>query len=87
MLHLFHHCDGSFEPLRNNLDNFQVLCTIKADASQLLQDVEPCYGPLGIYYQRDYDIVLSFGLTELKAQLSWVEGVSIYALPHYVFLL
>lgn len=34
-----------------------------------------CHGPIGRYYEVDIDIVLLFGLTELKAQIAWTEDV------------
>ena len=40
---------------------FSTLCTVTADTSR----------------RKDYSIVLLFGLIELKAQISWTEGVSI----------
>jgi hypothetical protein len=30
------------------------------------------------YWQQDFSIILLFGLTELKAQISWMEDVRIY---------
>ena len=30
----------------------------------------------GIFYRVDYDLVLLFGMTELKAQVAWRENVS-----------
>lgn len=60
--------------LDEDQNGFQTLCTIKADATQLTQNLKPLRGPLGVYYRRDYDVVLSFGLTELKAQLSWIDN-------------
>ena len=34
------------------------------------------YSSNGSYYKIKYDIVLSFGLTELAAQFAWKENVS-----------
>ena len=31
---------------------------------------------VGTYYQVNYDIILLFGMTELKAQIAWKENVS-----------
>jgi hypothetical protein len=31
-----------------------------------------------IYYDLKYDIVLLFGLAELKAQISWMDDVSVF---------
>jgi len=35
------------------------------------------------YYRKEFDIILLFGMTELKAQLAWTENVSLLAF--YVF--
>jgi hypothetical protein len=34
------------------------------------------------YYRKEFDIILLFGMTELKAQLAWTEDVSFW----FVFL-
>jgi hypothetical protein len=45
--------------------------------SQMAKVLQPQRGEGGaIYYQHYFDIVLLFGLTELKAQISWTEDVS-----------
>lgn len=50
------------------------LCTIEADLSDIVS--KPMRGDKGkAYYRVDYDIVLLFGLTELKAQVAWDENV------------
>ena len=36
------------------------------------------------FYELNYDIVLSFGLTELKAQIAWQENVSLDFLRSFV---
>jgi len=50
---------------------------VVANTSKLARSLEPQVAPDGgVFYQLDYDIVLLFGLTELKAQISWMhEGV------------
>ncbi|KAF6750812.1 hypothetical protein DFP72DRAFT_909388 [Ephemerocybe angulata] len=56
------------------------LCTIEMDFSHLalqpryLLDAHGQVRPGTAYYQVDYAIVLSFGLTELKAQIAWMEN-------------
>ena len=51
-------------------ENYTRLCKIKADLSTL--PLSPNTNPAGeTYYRAEYDIVLSFGLTELKAQVAW----------------
>lgn len=58
-------------------EKFPVLCTIEADTSGIARALQPRYGPSGnSYFYMEYDIVLLFGLTEMKAQISWKENVS-----------
>ena len=41
----------------------------------MANNLQPIRGPKGIYYRLEFDMVLLFGLTELRAQLSWREDV------------
>lgn len=52
-------------------DKFDTLCEITGDVSDIPM-VAQC-GRKGIYYQQDYNVVLLFGLTELKAELRWED--------------
>ena len=57
---------------------YERLCRIEVDLPHLknqARDFEK-YGPDGKYYELAYRIILLFGLTELKAQVSWKEKVS-----------
>jgi hypothetical protein len=66
--------DGS---LLTRADMFSRLCIVQADMSHIV--LQPQRGKKGaIYYRLDYDIVLLFGLTELKAQICWTEDVSCF---------
>ena len=60
--------------------NYSRLCKVMADLSTM--PLTPRKNPAGeTYYKAVYDIVLSFGLTELKAQIAWLDenvGVFIY---------
>ncbi|KAJ7214941.1 hypothetical protein GGX14DRAFT_609817, partial [Mycena pura] len=56
-------------------DNYGVLCTVRADTSKIAKTLKPRHGQRGVYYDLQIDVVLSFGLTELKAQIAWVENV------------
>ena len=59
-------------------DNYTKLCTIEVDLSHI--SLIPRYkgnGERGQYFRLDYDLVLLFGLTELKAQVAWKEGVCV----------
>jgi len=53
-------------------NNYTKLCTIEADLSRLpLLPQTKATG--GVFYRVEYDIVLLFGMTELKAQVAWKE--------------
>ena len=59
-------------------DNYTKICTIEADLSHIT--LTPRYerkGERGQYFRLDYDLVLLFGLTELKAQVAWRERVRV----------
>ncbi|KAH9940109.1 uncharacterized protein BXZ73DRAFT_43141 [Epithele typhae] len=57
---------------------FVHLCSVHADTSKVTQ--RPMQGPKGTYYEQEYDVILLCGLTELQAQIRWMENVSIYSL-------
>jgi hypothetical protein len=66
--------DGS---LLTRADMFSRLCIVQADMSHIV--LQPQRGKGGaIYYRRDFDVMLLFGLTELKAQICWTEDVSYF---------
>jgi len=53
-------------------DNFTTVCHITADMSQI--PVDKLVNPSGkVYYQVAFDVVLSFGLIEMTAQIAWRE--------------
>ncbi|KIK93910.1 hypothetical protein PAXRUDRAFT_144008 [Paxillus rubicundulus Ve08.2h10] len=56
---------------------FTTLCSVHADTSKIIGSLRPRqskHSSTGVYYTVDYDVVLLFGLTELKAQISWKEN-------------
>jgi hypothetical protein len=63
---------------------YSTLCAVQADTSLLSASLEPRWTrleeviglPRSQYYRMEFDIILSFGLTELKAQVCWEENVS-----------
>ncbi|KAI5982477.1 hypothetical protein EDD15DRAFT_2377772 [Pisolithus albus] len=56
-------------------DSFTKKCTVYADTSKAAKTLSPQISPSGAeFYRIDYDVVLLFGLTELKAQISWMEN-------------
>jgi hypothetical protein len=53
---------------------FATLCTVEADTSQLINAMRARRGQGGaLFYEQIFSVVLLFGLTELKAQLCWME--------------
>jgi hypothetical protein len=55
---------------------FVTLCTVIGDTSIAAMSLAPETRSDGTeYFRQNFDIVLLFGLTELKAQLSWKENV------------
>jgi len=61
---------------------FVRLCSISVDLSHLR--LKPKSNSSGkTYYEVDYEIVLLFGLTELKAQVAWKEHVSLFKWVYY----
>jgi hypothetical protein len=60
---------------------FSTLCTVMADTRQIAKILKPLRGVDGKqYYRFNHDVVLLFGLTELKAQISWMEDVSVISI-------
>jgi len=58
-------------------DKFEMLCRVVADISGA-----PCTSKLAggkKTYRRDYDIILLVGLTELKAQIGWINSKTVRA--------
>lgn len=53
---------------------FSTLCTVYADTSKVARYI--LSGSKGAYYRQEFKVVLSCGLTEMKAQISWTENVS-----------
>ena len=53
-----------------------MLCNIEADLSRAPILTLPKVTGKGDYYSVDCDIILLFGMTELQAQLAWMENVS-----------
>jgi hypothetical protein len=63
-------------------DDFSVLCRVHADTSRVVSTLLPRHEKLGPYYTLEIDAVLSFGVTELKAQIAWEENVSFIHIVH-----
>ncbi|KAF9652080.1 hypothetical protein BDM02DRAFT_364519 [Thelephora ganbajun] len=55
-------------------DKFQTLCYVRADLSTAPYTSSFAAGK--IVYNRSYDVILLVGLTELKAQISWIDSAT-----------
>jgi len=57
--------------------SFSTLCTIHPEMSELLRTLHPKRSALdqSDYYDIGFEVVMLFGLTELKAQISWKHKV------------
>ncbi|KAF7290140.1 hypothetical protein MIND_01327200 [Mycena indigotica] len=54
--------------------HYSTMCTVHADTSVLVNTLQAKPGAArGSYYELDFDVVFSLGLTELKAQIAWKE--------------
>lgn len=58
-----------------DLDNYTKLCSIEADLSHLPLTAQKKPTGAGAFYKLDYELVLLFGLTEMKAQVIYKEKV------------
>ncbi|KAF7310179.1 hypothetical protein MIND_00391500 [Mycena indigotica] len=54
-------------------EKYQTMCGIHAHTHQAAQSLRPQFGPRGMYYRFSFEVVFSFGTTELKAQIAWKE--------------
>lgn len=52
--------------------NYSTACTVKANLQNI--PIPLCFGARGTYYEIMIDIILLFGVTELKAQIAWIEN-------------
>ncbi|KAH7912709.1 hypothetical protein BJ138DRAFT_1228273 [Hygrophoropsis aurantiaca] len=56
--------------------SFSTLCLVRADTTEMAKSLKPRLAKQGlVYYVQNFSIVLLFGLTELTAQISWMEDV------------
>jgi len=56
-------------------DMYTKICSIEMDLSHLPLVAQPrLNGEPGMFYEIEYETVLMFGLTELKAQIAWKEN-------------
>lgn len=65
------------------------LCTVLVPVAQLAHLLQPRTDWGKHFYRLAYDVILSFGLTELTAQFAWIEDVchiTLYQLPKFELL-
>ena len=54
-------------------DNYTLLCTIQVDVSEIPAVRSAKINGSGVYFVLNYEVILIFGLTELKAQVAWLD--------------
>jgi hypothetical protein len=54
---------------------YSTLCRVKGDTTELCKSLLPQVEAT-TFYEITFDVVLSLGLTELKAHICWEENVS-----------
>ena len=54
---------------------YSTLCIVKGDTTELCDSLEPLVEEEQ-YYEINFEVVLSLGLTEFKAHICWDENVS-----------
>jgi hypothetical protein len=60
----------------DSADYFEDNCEIQGDLTSLKPSLKLYHSGKRAYYNFQVDVVLLFGLTELKAQIAWKEEVS-----------
>ena len=61
-------------------DKYSVLCNIEPDA-RINEQATSHINPEGeSYWKLEYDVVLLFGMTELKAQIAWIDATTVRVL-------
>ncbi|KDR69801.1 hypothetical protein GALMADRAFT_145198 [Galerina marginata CBS 339.88] len=53
---------------------FSTLCRVEGDTSLVVVSPKVSRNRISTYYEIEFDIILSLGLTELKAQIAWIEN-------------
>jgi len=68
------------ESTQSQKDKFETLCRVEADLSRAPL-TSKLVGTGKMAYKRYYEIILLVGLTELKAQVGWVDSETVRAHP------
>lgn len=67
---------------------YSASCVVKADTSQIARlPTAMRFINRRRYYEIDYFVVLQFGLTELKAQIAWMQDVRVLLIPSIFLIL
>jgi len=66
------------ESAQSPKDKFKTLCHVEANISSAPY-TSNYMATGGMGYRRDFDIILLVGLTELKAQVSWIDERTVRA--------
>ena len=72
------HCareDGCGSPTNAPTEFFEDNCEVFADLASLKSHLKPLWNGGKEYFRFEMDVVLLFGLTELKAYIAWKEDV------------
>lgn len=69
------------------VDNYQAVCTVAVDTSSVKPDLEYSEEKKSYYCLISFEVVLLFGLTELKAQIAYCENVRSGDLPRNACML
>jgi len=64
---------------------YSTLCYVEADLSDVPMPGKYSNHTHNLYYEVDYEIILSLGLTEFKAFVAWRENVRIHR-PFSLFI-
>jgi len=69
-----------------NKSDFSRLCKVLANTSVIARDLEPITRAGSTFYNVSFDVIILFGLTELQAQIRWLEkGVEKRSLASIVY--
>ena len=64
--------------LETNADKFETLCCVEAELSAIPYRAKRTKSK-STYYERKADVILLVGLTELKAQIGWIDSKTVRA--------
>ncbi len=80
ILYSFSPGDGSFPAILSIKIMYSLLCHVHADLSRVPKLPRASTFGKSKYYAANFEVVLSLGLTELKAHICWQENVRVYTM-------